>query len=42
MEWKTEFEQLKEKIELLNCASMEYEDALEIKEALEIEFIRSK
>jgi hypothetical protein len=37
MDWKTELECMKEKLELLGCACMEPEDALEIKEALKIE-----
>ena len=34
MEWKTEFECQKERLELLDCTSMKHEEALEIKEAL--------
>jgi hypothetical protein len=37
MDWKTELECMKEKLERLGCACMEPEDALEIKEALKIE-----
>ena len=37
MAWKTEFERLRDKLELLYCSCMEYEDALEIKEALKTE-----
>lgn len=42
MEWKTELEKMKEKIELHGCSCMEYEDALEIKEALKTEDISQK
>ena len=37
MDWKTELECMKEKFELLDCACMDHEDALEIKEALKTE-----
>ena len=44
MDWKTELEQMREKLELTGCVCcMEYEEALEIKEALKIEsLVRSK
>jgi len=34
MEWKTELERLKEKLELLDCTCMEHKQAEEIREAL--------
>jgi len=37
MEWKTELERMKEKIELLGSTCLECQDALEIKEALRTE-----
>jgi hypothetical protein len=41
MDWKTEFEQMKERLECLGCACMEHEEALEIKEALKDEAFQS-